>query len=330
MLSRVADSIYWTSRYIERAENIARYIGVNLQSNLDNRADIGGQWESLVVTTGDYEWFKEKYGPLDGKNTAAKDTILHFLTFDEAYPNSILSCVTRARENARAIKSNLSLEAWEQLNKFYLMLTEPDARYRSLESPHDFYSEVRLASNLFEGIVDSTLSRGEEWNFLMLGKYMERANQTSRILDVKYFILLPNASEGGSLVDDLLWAALLHSVSGYEMFRRAHGRIVPDKVVEFLILDREFPRAVLFCLLRAEECLLSISGTPAGAYRNGAEKRISQLRSRLAYTHVEEIIGQGLHEFLDMLQTGLNEAGDAIYRTFLSLNSAETVSARQQ
>src|SRR5690606_17312905 len=112
----------------------------------------------------------------------------------------------------------------------------------------------------------------------------------SRILDVKYFILLPDPSDVGSVVDDLLWTALLHSVSGYEMFRRRHGRILPDKVVDFLVLDREFPRAILFCLLRAEESLLAISGTPQGSFRNVAERRLSRLRANLAYSTVEDII----------------------------------------
>ena len=156
---------------------------------------------------------------------------------------------------------------------------------------------------------------------MKLGRMLERADQTSRILDVKYFILLPNPSDVGSVVDDLLWAALLHSVSGYEMFRRRHGRILPEKVVDFLVLDREFPRAVLYCLERAEECLLNLSGTPMGSFRNNAEKQVSRLRSTLAYTNVEEVIAQGLHEFLDRLQNGLNEVGEGIFESFFALDT---------
>ena len=320
MLSRVADSVYWMARYIERAENVARYVDVALQASLDGPNNPGKQWMPLVAAAGDQGMFLEKYG----ESVAAReggDAVMRFLAFDQDYPNSIVSCVTKARENARQVRGSLALEAWEHLNKFYHYLISPEARRRVVESPHDFFSEIRTASYLFEGIVESTMSRGEEWNFMKLGRCLERADQTSRILDVKYFILLPNPSDVGSVVDDLLWAALLHSVSGYEMFRRKHGRILPEKVVDFLVLDREFPRAVLYCLERAEECLLNLSGTPMGSFRNNAEKNISRLRSNLAYTNVEEVISQGLHEFLDQLQNGLNEAGEGIFESFFALDT---------
>ncbi|MEO6098329.1 MAG: alpha-E domain-containing protein [Fibrobacteria bacterium] len=320
MLSRVADSVYWMARYIERAENVARYVDVALQSSLDGPNSPGKQWMPLVAAAGDQGMFLEKYG----ESVAAREggeAVMRFLAFDQDYPNSIVSCVSKARENARQVRGSLALEAWEHLNKFYHYLISPDARRRALESPFDFFSEIRTASYLFEGIVESTMSRGEEWNFMKLGRMLERADQTSRILDVKYFILLPNPSDVGSVVDDLLWAALLHSVSGYEMFRRRHGRILPEKVVDFLVLDREFPRAVLYCLERAEECLLNLSGTPMGSFRNNAEKQVSRLRSTLAYTNVEEVISQGLHEFLDRLQNGLNEVGEGIFESFFALDT---------
>ena len=318
MLSRVADSVYWMARYIERAENIARYVNVSLEASLDNPHNRGTQWMPLVAAAGDHGLFKEKYGDI---RTDQGEAVLRFLAFDQDYPNSIVSCIAKARENARQVRGSLTLEAWEHLNKFYHYLSSTEARRRASESPHDFFSEIRTASYLFEGILESTMSRGEEWNFLKLGRYLERADQTSRILDVKYFILLPAPSDVGSVVDDLLWAALLHSVSGYEMFRRRHGRILPEKVVDFLLLDRDFPRAVLYCLDRAEECLLNLSGTPMGSYRNLAEKNVSRLRANLAYTNVEEVIANGLHEFLDDLQTGLAQAGEGIFGTFFALDT---------
>jgi uncharacterized alpha-E superfamily protein len=326
MLSRVAESIYWIGRYIERAENVARCVDVSLQMALDAPGSVRDQWRPLVAATGDEELFAERYG--ERPEDDAK-SILHFLTFDAENPNSILSCVSRARENARQVRGVLALETWEHLNRFYHMLCSPAARKRAVESPHDFYSEVRSASYLFEGIVESTLSRGEEWHFLRLGRHLERANQTTRILDVKYFILLPNPEDVGSVVDDLLWAALLHSVSGYEMFRRRHGRILPERVVDFLVLDREFPRAVLFCLMRAEESLLAISGTPAGSFRNDAEKRLSRLRADLAYSNVGDIISRGLHEYLDDLQTGMNRAGEGVFESFFALDAPVAAHGQQ-
>ncbi len=321
MLSRVAESVYWMARYIERAESVARSVDVNLHASLDTPGALRGQWEPLVAAAGDQALFRERYGEVIHSDVERREAILRFLTFDVNYPNSILSSWSRARENARQVRGCLTLEAWEHLNKFYNWLHSSEAHKRAEESPHDFYSEIRQASYLFEGILETTMSRGEEWHFLKLGRYLERANQTSRILDVKYFILLPDPADVGSVVDDILWAALLHSVSGYEMFRRRHGRIDPEKVVDFLVLDREFPRAVLFCLLRAEESLLAISGTPMGSFRNSAEKQLSRLRAHIAYSNVEEIIAGGLHEFLDDLQTGLNRAGDSVFETFFALES---------
>lgn len=334
MLSRVAESAYWLARYIERAENVARCVDVSLQVALDAPGGIGAQWRPLVAASGDEALFAERYGELlesdEATDANMRDAVLHFLTFDEASPNSILSCLAKARENARQVRGVLALEAWEHLNRFYHLIAAPDARRRASESPHDFYSEVRSASYLFEGIVQSAHSRDEAWNFLRLGRYLERADQTSRILDVKYFILLPDPADVGSVVDDLLWTALLRSVSGHEMFRRRHGRILPAKVVDFLVLDREFPRAVLFCLLRAEEALLAISGTPMGTFRNDAEKCLSRLRSGLAYSTVQDIIARGLHEYLDELQTGLNKAGEAVFRTFFAHDAPALAEAQSQ
>lgn len=330
MLSRVAESIYWMSRYIERAENVARYVDVALHMALDTQGGLRAQWYPLVAASGDDGVFASLHGDSTAADEGARDAILHFLTFDDRSPNSILSCVSKARENARQVRGVLPIEAWEHLNRFYHLLVSNAARERASRSPHDFYSEVRAASYLFGGILDATLSRGEEWHFLRLGRYMERADQTSRVMDVKYFILLPDPSDVGSLVDDLLWAALLHSVSGYEMFRRRFGRILPERVLDFLVLDRSFPRAVLFSLTEAEESLLAISGTPAGSFRTPAERRLSRLRSGLAYATVDEIIGRGIHEYLDDLQTGLNHVGDGIHRSFFSMSSAQGFEGGQQ
>ncbi len=323
MLSRVAESVYWIARYIERAENVARCIDVALQVALDAPGGTRAQWRPLVAASGDEQVFAERHDDPASTDAGMRDAVLRFLTFDSASHNSILSCVSKARENARQVRGVLPLDAWEHLNRFYHMLVSPGARRRAAESPHDFYSEVRAASHLFSGALEASLSRGEEWHFLRLGRHLERADQTSRILDVKYFILLPDPVDVGSVVDDLLWTALLHSASGYEMFRRRHGRILPDRVAEFLVLDREFPRAVLFCLMRAEEALLAISGTPMGSFRNLAEKRLSRLRSTLAYSNMEDIIARGLHEYLDELQTGLNRVGEAIFESFFALQSRE-------
>jgi uncharacterized alpha-E superfamily protein len=312
MLSRVADSIYWMSRYIERAENVARFVDVNLRLILDLPEGSAEQWEPLVNTTGDHDVFFERY------KTASRENVIHFLTFDAENPNSILSCLRAARENARSVREIISSEMWEQANQFYIMINAAARAGRTPDEPHEFYTAVRNASHLFIGATNATMSHGEGWHFGRLGRHIERADKTSRILDVKYFILLPTVTDVGTPYDDIQWAAMLRSASAFEMYRKRYGRIAPNKIVDFLLLDREFPRAVHHCLMKAEESLHNISGTPLGTFSNVAEQRLGQLRSDLAYARVEDIVKTGLHEFLDALQTKLNQVGDGIFDTFFA------------
>lgn|SRR5574340_250053 len=179
MLSRVASSIYWLNRYIERAENYARFIEVNLNLSLDLPRGTIEQWEPLVATTGDHDMFLERYGK------ATKETVIQFLVADSANPSSILSCLLAARENARSVREIISTEMWEQVNRFYLMVTGAVVRGMSSHNLHTFLAEVKAASHLLLGITDATMSHGEGWHFARLGRLLERADKTSRILDVK-------------------------------------------------------------------------------------------------------------------------------------------------
>jgi uncharacterized alpha-E superfamily protein len=313
MLSRVADSIYWMHCYIERAENVARFIDVNLRLLLDLPAGTTEQWQPLVNTTGDHELFQERYG------SATQDHVITFLTFDAANPNSIASCLRKARDNARSVREVISSEMWEQVNRFSLMVNDPAAAVRVKQTPHAFFTEVKMASHLFVGITDATMSHGEGWHFGRLGRLISRADNTTRLLDVKYYILLQAATNVGTPVDDVQWAAVLKSASAFEMYRKRFGRIAPDCVADFLLLDREFPRSVHYCVVKAEESLHAITGSPAGTFRNAAEQRLGRLRSELDYTSIQEILAAGLHEFLDDLQARLNGVGDAIFETFFAL-----------
>jgi len=321
MLSRVADSIYWMSRYIERAESVARFIDVNLHRLLDLPVVADEQWEPLVITTGDHAQFLARYGK------ATRETVIRFLTFDGENPNSILSCLRASRENARTVREVISREMWEQVNKFYLMVTAAAASERAMISPHDFFSDVRLASQLFAGVTDATMSRNEGWHFRQLGELLERADQTTRILDVKCFFLLASEVRGEGAHDDIQWSAVLRSASAFEMYRQRHGPLSPRCIVEFLLLDREFPRATQFCLMGAERSLHAVTGTTLGTFRNVAEQRLGQLRSELAYASLEDIFRAGLHEFLDGLQVRLNLVGDAIFDTFFALRPLQKVAA---
>jgi uncharacterized alpha-E superfamily protein len=210
---------------------------------------------------------------------------------------------------------------WEQINQFYLSVR--DVAGRPLKSPDDFFHNVKMNSHLFVGISTATFSQGEAWHFARLGRMLERADKTSRILDVKYFILLPHVQDVGTPIDDLQWSAVLRSVSGFEMFRKRHHGITPKRIVGFLVLDRHFPRAIMHCVEVANRSLHAISGSPEGTFWNIAEKRLGQLRSELAYVTVGEIISIGLHEFLDSLQTKLNAVGEGIYQTFIALEPVE-------
>lgn len=315
MLSRVADSIYWLNRYVERAENVARFVDANLTLILDSPAGITQQWEPLVVTTGDLQTFQNRYGEVTAEN------VTQFLTFDRENPNSILSCLQIARENARSIREIISSEMWQQINSFYLMVKDASPG-QPIAKLHDFYTEVKLSSHLFAGVMDATMTHNEGWHFGQMGRHLERADKTSRILDVKYYILLPSVKYVGTTLDEIQWMALLRSTSAYEMYRKriSQHRITPTGVANFLILDRDFPRAIRFCLLEAERSLHQITGTPPGTWCDPVERTLGRLRSELDYLTIEDVVQRGLHEFLNDLQTQLNQVGAKIFETYFAFH----------
>ena len=190
----------------------------------------------------------------------------------------------------------------------------PDGEFAAADAgsqtdPQDLLQSVKMAGHLFTGVTNATMTHNESWHFCRLGRMLERADKTSRILDVKYFLLLPTAADVGTTSDDIQWAAVLRSASAFEMYRKSHGRIAPERVVEFLLLDNEFPRAIQYCLVRAREAVHAISGTPAGMFRHPVERLLGELCSELAYARIETIITAGLHEYLDRLQTKMNQVG---------------------
>jgi uncharacterized alpha-E superfamily protein len=324
MLSRVANSIYWMCRYIERAENVARFISVNLNLLLDMPSEEGKHWKPVVLTTGDQDIF-EKKDP--GYN---QEAVIRFLTFDRDYPNSILRCLAAARENGRSIREIISSEMWEHLNNFYLELTDEQSVVMALEDPHRFFKIIQMRSHLFTGLMDSTMSHGEAWNFARIGMMMERADKTSRILDVKYFMLLPEASLVNAPIDHIQWMAVLKSASAFEMFRKEHQHITPRKVADFLIFDSQFPRSIRHCINKAKICLHRITGTPSGAAINLAEKRLGRIQADIEYTDIEEVFGIGLHQYLDDLQGRFINVGEAIGSTFFNLKPQTENSSSEQ
>ncbi len=310
MLSRTAESVYWMSRYLERAANVARVVGVNLNLEIDLSGLAEEQWFPMVQVGGDEAAFAERYG------APTRSNVLEFLTIDRTNPNSIASCVAAARENARTVREIISSEVWQEINEFYLDVTAPEARRFALHDAVRFFGSVTRASHVVTGTKSETMEHGEAWNFSRLGRFIERADQTSRILDVKYFLLLPSAGDVGKPVDDLQWSALLRSASGFEAYRRTWGLVSSESVVAFLLLDRAFPRSVGHCVTQAEVSLHAVTGTPMRRFSNRAEQLLGRLASELDYTDPGEVITGGLHEFIDVLQDRFNRIGDAVTTTF--------------
>lgn len=324
MLSRVANSIYWMCRYIERAENVARFISVNLNLLLDMPSQEENHWKPIVLTTGDQAIFEKN------DSEYSQEAVIRFLTFDQNYPNSIVRCLSAARENGRSIREIISSEMWEHLNNFYLELTSEQSLRMALEDPHRFFKIIQMRSHLFTGLMDSTMSHGEAWNFARIGMMMERADKTTRILDVKYFMLLPQASLVNTPIDHIQWMAVLKSASAFEMFRKKHHNITPNKVADFLIFDSQFPRSIRHCINKAKICLHRITGTPVGAAINQAEKKLGRIQADIEYTDIDEVVAIGLHEYLDALQIRINGVGEAIGTTFFNLKPLIKDSSSEQ
>lgn len=326
MLSRVADSIYWMNRQIERAENIARATETALDLAIEGGVDHGRLWNALVCTFGDQADFWERHGLADQSN------VIDFLAFDRANPNSITQCLAAARENARTIRDMISSPMWEEINKFYLVVRSASPARATIDEPRAFLEEVKRASQLVTGVTDATMSHGEAWHFARMGRLVERADKTSRVLDVETYFRLPGGG-GAEERDDadsdrptsVQWSSVLESASALEMYRKKFGRITRRNVADFLVFDREFPRAMHFCLIKAEESLLAITGGTKGSYSSPAEQKMGRLRSELDYGHIDEVLdtADGLHRFVDQFQGRLNAASDAIHDTFFAPTPSE-------
>ena len=315
MLSRVAESLYWLARYIERAENNSRILDVNLQVTLDDEhsGDDAERraWEPILATLEDLKLFRKLYAVTNG------DAVCEFVTFAKENPNSIRSCVAGARENARTVREYISIEMWERINSLYLWINSPDARQLFAGSAIDFYRHLVDYAHQFHGTTDATLTHGEGWNFLQAGKYLERADSTSRILDLKYHILLPTDEKVGGNVDTVQWQAVLKSCSAFEAYRKLHpGQVSPGSVIEFVILHDGFPRSIRFCADQLDAALHRISGCDRAHFSNEAERLSGRLCSDLNYTTIADIFNLGLHQYLDRAQGRLIEIGAAMHKQY--------------
>ena len=316
LLSRVADCMYWFGRYIERAENTARMVDVNLQLLLDlERLDdsrITAHWEPLIRSTGDTELFGRLYGQADS------ESVTDFLTFNTENPGSILSSIVNARENARVVRDKLSTEIWEEINRLYHYVRSRDAKRVWASDPYDFYREIKQSSHLLHGLSDATVVRDEAWEFLQAGRLLERAIQTNILVDIKYHILLPSTRDVGGAIDALQWMAILRSCSGFEAYHHIHGADVqPWHVADFLILSEEFPRSILFCFRELDQAIRTISGVSGGRFSNRAGKLAGRLLYELKYSTVDDIFEAGLHEYLTDLRARTGDIAQALYEAFM-------------
>jgi uncharacterized alpha-E superfamily protein len=318
MLSRAAEALFWMSRYAERAENVARFLDVSSQVVLDLPQSHRNPWAAVVAATGDEGAFAERYG------APTRDSVVRFMTVDPESPNSIVSCLQLARDNARSIREAISSEMWEQINKWYLFVREAAANPSLVDDPHDFLTAVKEASHLFVGVTYLTMTHNEGWHFGRLGRVLERADQTSRIIDARQ-ALMPVQPRGaaGTPHDEVDLTALLRSVSALEMYRKKHGRIDFTHVVTFLVLDKRFPRSIRHCLDKGQRSLQAITGA-IDAPGTLPERLLGRLMAEYEYAVIDEILEgtrsmpQTLHEHLDVLQVNLNAVGAAIFGTFFA------------
>src|SRR5437868_10859462 len=315
MLSRVADSLYWLSRYIERAENNARIAEVNLQLLLDLtnqwNADPQQQWDPIISSLEENELFVSLYEAPSGQ------AVVDFVSLQKQNSNSIFSCLSRARENARTTREQISSEMWEQINKLYLFVKSDSAKKLVRTSPYEFFKRIVTGSHLFQGTTDATMTHGEGWDFIRIGKLLERADCTSRILDIKYHILLPSGEKIGGNIDTVQWMSVLRSCSALEAYRKIYfGQVAPWKVAEFIITHSGFPRSIRFSVDFFDGALHHISGSNETKYANEAERLSGRLRYDLDYATIGEIFKFGLHEYLEQIQDRLAEIDHAIHATY--------------
>ena len=307
MISRVAEHCFWLSRYLERAENTARVLEVNQTLLLDLDAPLEQQWRPLLIISGVHDMPGEPEG----------ERVQHYLTWEEANLSSVVSSLAAARENARIIREVISADMWERINYYHLWLHGPAARKLYDGNRSEFYSQIKRINQLIHGIAEGTMSHGEAWEFFRLGRCLERACQTARILDVKYHILLPAGQQVGTPVDGAHWVAILASCSGYEPYHKQRAAPADPgvSVVDFLVYDPLFPRSVRRCLRECAAAARAISGRPD----DPVEQAVQDLADWLDAKKTEGLIADGLHESLTHVVNSIHGVGEAAMRTYFDV-----------
>lgn len=319
MLARVAEGMFWMGRYVERAEHIARLILVN--SNM--LMDLGElaprmqeeQWVGVFRILR-LETFMSDHGVIGGSETIGQ-RIYRLMSFEQTNKNSLLSCLTRARENARSIRENISAEMWETLNTLYWSLLSEDTQQRLDENPQQIFQSVIMGSLLFQGVTDQNLPHGQGWEFIQLAKYFERIDMTCRIIDTKFDILNNAESHLESTLRNIQWMAVLRSCASIEAYRRRHvGDLDPLRLAAFLILDDESPRTIRFSVRKAQEAVAGIAAKVHPQEIDAAERILGRLNAQLEFAEVSALSGTRLKAFLESIQENVAEAAAAVHKAY--------------
>jgi uncharacterized alpha-E superfamily protein len=317
LLARDADSMYWMSRYIERAEHVARLLLVN--SNL--LVDVGDlapelqerQWNSVITIM--------RSPPVTGSARAgtagAGSAVARYMTFDPDNPNSLMTCLSRARENARGIRENISAEMWECVNTLYWSIRGDDAPARFDESPDDFYRQMMSGSMLFQGLTDQTLDHDQRWLFTQLGKYLERIDISCGIIDTKYGILAAAEQKLEGALRNIHWMAVLRSCCSLEAYRRQHvGDMDPLRVAAFLILERSYPRSIRYAVAMAHDAIAAIRSEVSPLAIDPAERILGRLDAQLEYAEMNEVLTDGLPAYLQKIRNHIAETAMAVQKAY--------------
>lgn len=309
MLSSTADHLYWMARSMERAENTARMLDVTYRMSLLKQAAVEPyqEWRAMLSISGLHEDFESRY------TDASAENVMHFMTLDENNPGSIYNSIFSARENARAVRSSITSEMWEALNFTWLEMHRIYTEGIPEDGISRFFDWVKERSHLSRGIAHGTLLRDDTFRFLRLGTFFERADNTARILDVKYHILLPSLNDVGGAADYYQWGALLRSVSAFESYRKVfRDQITPKRVAELLILRPDMARSLITCINEVNRLLQELNGPRSGELL----RHCGQLHGELRFGSIDEIFAYGLHEYLTKFLERIYVLGDLINTTY--------------
>jgi uncharacterized alpha-E superfamily protein len=310
MLSSTADKLFWMARYTERADNLARMLDVNHRMSLFPQGPQGVTqgWNALLAISDLLGEFKTRYSEMTADNALA------FFAFDHSNPSSIISCWRAVRENARAVRGTLTAEAWETVNSTWLELRSMDANKATLDASQ-FFDWVKYRSHLMLGVMRSTMLRDEAYHFAWLGTYLERADNTARILDVKYHTLLPRGENVGGAADYYQWSALLHSVAAFEIYRKVYRDVItPRRVAELLILREDMPRSLNHCMTQANFHLQQVLNEQSAE----TERRTGELQASIHFGRIEDVFDAGLHEYLMHFLDRIHDLGARVSHDFLA------------